>query len=55
MKLTIGRDGKVIDGAVESKEHPEFALCLDAVRRSMVFPAPEDGIVTVVYPIMFAP
>jgi beta-lactamase regulating signal transducer with metallopeptidase domain len=57
MKLdfTIGIDGSVIDGEVKPKEPPEFARCLDGVMRSMVFPPPKDGIVTVVYPVMFAP
>jgi hypothetical protein len=55
LKFTIARDGKVSDGEVESPEHPKLGKCLDPVMRSMVFPAPKDGIVTVVYPVMFAP
>jgi beta-lactamase regulating signal transducer with metallopeptidase domain len=57
MKLdfTIGLDGSVSDGEVAPKEPPEFARCLDGVMRSMVFPPPKDGIVTVGYPLMFAP
>lgn len=55
LKFTIGRDGKVSDGEVESKEHPSLGKCLDPVMRSMLFPAPEDGIVTVVYPVVFGP
>jgi beta-lactamase regulating signal transducer with metallopeptidase domain len=55
LKFTIARDGKVSDGEVESPEHPKLGQCLDGVMRSMVFPAPGDGIVTVAYPIMFAP
>jgi beta-lactamase regulating signal transducer with metallopeptidase domain len=55
LNFTIGRNGKVSDGEVESKEHPALGKCLDGVMRSMVFPAPKDGIVTVGYPLMFAP
>lgn len=55
LNFTISRDGKVSDGEVESKEYPAFAKCLDGVMRSMVFPPPGDGIVTVGYPLEFAP
>jgi len=55
LKFTIARDGKVSDGEVESPEHPALGKCLDGVMRSMVFPSPKDGIVTVSYPIAFAP
>jgi hypothetical protein len=55
LKFTIGRGGAVSDGEVESPEHPELGRCLDGVMRSMVFPPPKDGIVTVGYPVMFAP
>jgi beta-lactamase regulating signal transducer with metallopeptidase domain len=55
MKFTIARDGKVSDGEVESPEHPSLGKCLDGVMRSMVFPPPQDGIVTVAYPLAFAP
>ena len=55
LRFTIARDGKVSDGEVESKEHPSLGKCLDPVMRSMVFPPPNDGIVTVGYPVQFAP
>lgn len=55
LNFTIARDGKVSDGEVESPEYPALGKCLDPVMRSMVFPAPKDGIVTVGYPLMFAP
>lgn len=55
LKFTIARDGKVSDGEVESPEHPALGKCLDSVMRSMVFPPPKDGIVTVGYPLAFAP
>lgn len=53
MRFTISREGKVSDGEVKSEEHPALGKCLDPVMRSMVFPAPEDGIVTVEYPLAF--
>jgi hypothetical protein len=62
MHFTIARDGSVVDGQVEpidgpteSKELQRFVQCVDEVMRAMVFPAPKDGIVTVGYPLMFAP
>jgi hypothetical protein len=55
MHFTIGLDGKVIDGQVESKDRPELAPCIEKVMRAMVFPPPNGGIVTVGYPLMFAP
>jgi beta-lactamase regulating signal transducer with metallopeptidase domain len=55
LEFTIGRDGTVIDGQVESKEYPGLAACLDGIMRSLVFPAPKTGIVTVVYPIIMSP
>jgi hypothetical protein len=55
MEFTIGRDGNVIDGNVESKEYPALAQCVDGVMRSLVFPAPKTGIVTVAFPIMLSP
>lgn len=59
LRFTIGRDGLVADGdAVDKTEPPSersaaLAQCLDGVMRSMQFPAPRDGIVTVEYPIYF--
>jgi beta-lactamase regulating signal transducer with metallopeptidase domain len=55
LNFTIARDGKVSDGEVESEEYPALGRCLDSVMRSMVFPPPNDGIVTVGYPLEFAP
>lgn len=55
LKFTIARDGTVSDGEVESPEYPALGKCFDGVMRSMVFPAPKDGIVTVEYPIYVAP
>jgi beta-lactamase regulating signal transducer with metallopeptidase domain len=55
MKFTIGRDGKVVDGEIEATEFPALGKCMEPAMRSMVFPAPADGIVTVEYPVLFAP
>lgn len=55
LEFTIGLDGSVIDGQVESKEYPGLARCVDGVMRSLVFPAPKEGIVTVGFPIEMAP
>jgi hypothetical protein len=55
MDFTIGLEGKVIDGRVESKDWPEFGACVEKVMRALVFPAPDGGIVTVGYPLIFAP
>lgn len=55
LRFTIARDGKVSDGEVESPEQPKLGGCLDTEMRSMLFPPPEDGIVTVTYPIFFSP
>lgn len=59
LRFTIGREGNVTDGEAIDKTEPksegsaELAQCLDGVMRTMQFPAPKDGIVTVDYPIDF--
>lgn len=59
LRFTIGRDGSVTDGEAvdeteaESERSAELSRCLDGVMRTMRFPAPRDGIVTVGYPIFF--
>ncbi|HTU59846.1 MAG TPA: M56 family metallopeptidase, partial [Polyangiales bacterium] len=61
MSFVIGRDGRAIDGQTSDKSEPpadpaafaQFAQCVDDVRNTMQFPVPEDGIVTVDYPITF--
>jgi hypothetical protein len=55
LDFTIGRDGKVMDGTATDEGQPRLAACFDTVMRGMIFPAPEDGIVTVTYPVMVAP
>jgi|GEM_PF-2983766 len=61
MSFVIGRDGRTIDGSTIDKSEPaaepvafaQLAQCVDDVRRTMQFPVPEDGIVSVDYPITF--
>ena len=54
LSFTIGRDGSVVDGEVESPEYPSLGRCLDPAMRAMRFPEPKDGIVTVGYPLEFS-
>jgi beta-lactamase regulating signal transducer with metallopeptidase domain len=61
MSFTIGREGNVTDGEAkdvtpgehDAKASAKLAQCIDGVMFTMKFPAPEDGIVTVAYPLMF--
>lgn len=58
VRFVIARDGSVSSAAVSDNEIPDcdVAGCLLPVYRSLKFPKPEGGgVVTVVYPIMFAP
>ena len=57
IRFVIERDGRVSSSYVQDNEVPDCRVA-QCVRREMVkilFPKPEGGIVTVVYPIMFAP
>jgi hypothetical protein len=56
-RFVIGRDGKVsnvADGGSDLAD-PEVVKCVLSAVSSLEFPPPANGIVTVVYPIMFAP
>jgi len=61
MNFIIGRDGHAIDGETTDKsEQPtnneaftKLAQCVDDVRKTLQFPAPGDGIVSVNYPLVF--
>lgn len=55
MHFTIGRDGQVEDGHVDAEASPELGACAHEVLSNFTFPAPQGGIVTVSYPIEFAP
>jgi hypothetical protein len=56
-RFVIGRDGRVSQVSDEGSELADAGVrdCVLAAFAGLVFPAPEGGIVTVVYPIMLAP
>jgi hypothetical protein len=56
-RFVIGRDGKVSNVTDDGSDLPDTAVrdCVLQALRELVFPQPEGGIVTVVYPIVFAP
>jgi hypothetical protein len=57
VRFVIGRDGAVANVGNGGSDLPDSAVVSCVVRSfgGLSFPAPEDGIVTVVYPITFAP
>jgi hypothetical protein len=58
VRFVIGRDGHVSDSSSDpSTDLPDGAVvdCVLQAFHELVFPEPEGGIVTVVYPIMFSP
>jgi hypothetical protein len=57
IKFTIERDGTVREARDAGSELPDKTVvdCVVDGFRPMRFPAPADGIVLVVYPIVFAP
>ncbi len=57
VRFVIGRDGKVshvTDGGSDIPD-PQVVSCVLQVFTTFEFPPPANGIVTVVYPVMFAP
>lgn len=56
IRFVIGRDGKVSGAADAADEMPDAQVreCVLGVFRSLEFPRPEGGIVTVVYPLAFS-
>ncbi len=56
-RLVIGRDGAVSQSSDGGSDLPDQAVVACVVRSfgSLSFPQPEGGIVTVVYPVIFAP
>ena len=56
-RFVIGRDGKVSNVADAGSDipDPEVVDCVLKAFYELVFPVPDGGIVTVVYPIMLAP
>jgi hypothetical protein len=57
VRFVINRDGSVANARVFYNEIPDCDVprCILQAYQSLQFPKPEGGIVTVVYPIMFAP
>ncbi|HWO12966.1 MAG TPA: M56 family metallopeptidase [Polyangiaceae bacterium] len=54
MKFTIGEDGTVTEGTVDA-EISQLGECIRRGMFAIAFPAPEGGVVTVVYPLVFEP
>jgi beta-lactamase regulating signal transducer with metallopeptidase domain len=54
LRFTIGTDGRVVEGSVGA-EIDQLGQCVERVMFALVFPAPVGGVVTVVYPVIFAP
>jgi hypothetical protein len=57
VRLVIGRDGGVTTVANGGSDLPDGSVvrCVVGAHQGMAFPAPEGGIVTVVYPVAFSP
>jgi hypothetical protein len=57
VRFVIGRDGAISNVANGGSDMPDGAVvsCIVRAFGGLSFPQPEAGIVTVVYPIMFAP
>ncbi|WP_394830264.1 AgmX/PglI C-terminal domain-containing protein [Pendulispora rubella] len=55
MHFTIGPDGKVTTGHVESDVRPVIVPCITRTMFSLVFPRPVGGDISVVYSVNFAP
>ncbi|MDI1435154.1 AgmX/PglI C-terminal domain-containing protein [Polyangium sorediatum] len=58
IKFVIGKDGKPASVGEETPAtlpDPDVVKCVLAAVETLTFPAPEGGVVKVVYPIMFAP
>ena len=55
-RFVIGRDGRVtsVTNTGDDVTDATFVRCVAGVFHSLVFPPPEGGLVTVVYPIMFS-
>jgi hypothetical protein len=57
VKFVIGRDGAVALAASAGSDMPDAAVeaCVIKVFKGLSFPQPEGGVVSVVYPVRFAP
>src|SRR5690606_17983359 len=56
-RFVIGRDGSVSNVGNGGSDLPDSSTvsCVISAFYGLTFPQPEDGIVTVIYPIMFQP
>src|SRR5262249_42889285 len=54
-RFVIGADGQVLEAADAGSDlgDDEVAACVGDVFRSLTFPAPDSGLITVTYPIRF--
>ncbi|MCC7538947.1 MAG: TonB family protein [Deltaproteobacteria bacterium] len=57
VRFVIGNAGAVQSATVSQSTlgHAETERCVEGAVRRMTFPAPEGGVVTVVYPFVFSP
>jgi hypothetical protein len=57
VRFVIGLDGTVTRSELAEADlpDPQVRACLVNAYTSLVFPRPEGGLVTVVYPIVFSP
>ncbi|MDI1444907.1 AgmX/PglI C-terminal domain-containing protein [Polyangium sp. 6x1] len=58
IRFVIGKDGKpgsISEDTQSTLPDPDVVKCVLAAVETLTFPAPEGGVVKVVYPIMFAP
>jgi hypothetical protein len=57
IRFVIGRDGTVTNVSNGASDLPDASVvrCISQAYYGLSFPAPEGGIVTVTYPIMFSP
>jgi len=57
VKFVIGRDGSVAMAADGGSDIPDAGVtqCVVSAFQTLSFPAPDNGLVTVTYPITFNP
>jgi len=58
VRFTISRSGEVRDATIDPSSalrEPTFETCLLGAFSALSFPQPEGGVVTVTYPMVFAP
>ena len=57
VKFVIGRDGSVMNAADGGSDLPDQSVISCVVRNftQLSFPKPDDGVATVIYPLLFTP